>query len=721
MKARIKVDDDWIYVLILLLTGLLIAFACLTLSSAREYSSTQDCIIRTQELIATTREVSSLVSDIDASSHDYDFSPSPSTLTRIHSARTRLSATIAELGRLSGERPELRDRVQRLADQVNELLISLKSKEPETATREQVDRIRLLVEEIEAADNRSLGKRLHAQADAVQGVFTVMAVVGGLVPLVVAFLLLLWHASRRRRLKAEAELAEAKDRAESASTLKSQFVANTSHEIRTPMNAIIGLAKILEQTELSSHQREIVSRINGSATALLTIINDILDFSKIEAGKLDLESVKFSAADCVQRAAEMFKEQCAARDITMTVEIAEDVPAWVIGDPNRVHQVLVNLISNAIKFSENKPICVRLKAATNGETAKLRLEVEDHGIGMTKEELDKLFTPFVQADGSITRRFGGTGLGLSICKALAELMSGDIDVSSEKGQGSLFVFEFPATVTDDAPEPVVVSSQGFLPITAKLQGNVLIAEDNPNNQYVAELFLAQLGLGCKIVNNGKEAVEAYQSGSFDMILMDCQMPVLDGLAATRMIRDIERAAGNGDHIPIVALTASAMAQDRDACFISGMDDHLTKPLDQHLLSATLRKWLTALGSKSSGERAPINMGLLANRYADQASTVLKMFFEKTPPHLESLVKAIDEENGADARRLAHFLKGSSATICSPELTALLVKLEAQCAALDWDEARQTRTKVLECCKRIEDAAQTICPGVALSEVQINAR
>jgi signal transduction histidine kinase/FixJ family two-component response regulator/HPt (histidine-containing phosphotransfer) domain-containing protein len=753
--SPLKVNDDWIYVLILLLTGLLIVFACLTLSSAREYSGTQDCIVRTQELVATAREVGTLVTDIDSQSRNYSFEPNPQTLARLHACKKRLPLTLAELDRLMKDRPDHDAQTSKLDTAVSDLLAASAAPAGAPARLKQtglLENVRSILGEIEASDNRMLAKRLHAQTAAADKVFVIMAAVAALVPIVVAFLLMIWHTTSKRRDKAEAELreqaihlatmnrnlerlssdlAEARDRAESASRLKSQFVANTSHEIRTPMNAVIGLLSVVAKTKLSSEQQEIIDRVSGSANDLLKVINDILDFSKIEAGKLDFDPVEFSPADCMERAKQLFVEASKTKNIQLVTEVADGVPKLIVGDPTRLHQILVNLISNAVKFSYEGKVVVSLSATVSGAIAQLNFSVSDGGIGMTDEEMKLLFKPFVQADGSMTRKFGGTGLGLSICKALVQMMDGTIGVESKKGIGSTFKFSFPAPIVHSMATAVTQKTKpisGGLSAPHSVQGLILVAEDHENSQYVARLFLQGLGFRSHIVANGAEAVEAYKKFNFDMILMDCQMPVMDGWAATRAIREIEAKSGDSAHIPIVALTAGAMLSDREACIDAGMDDYMTKPLDERVLAQTLRKWTAsdvspigdpgpatalagafdALGLKNS----PVNVELLWNRYAEQAPKILNMFVLKTPTHIAALERAINESDCDEASRLAHFLKGSSSTICSEQLTVMFEELGATCRSEDWESARREFAAIADFCKQIEQTAVIVCPKIA---------
>jgi PAS domain S-box-containing protein len=384
-------------------------------------------------------------------------------------------------------------------------------------------------------------------------------------------------------------LAKARDAALAASRAKSSFLANMSHEIRTPMNGIIGTSELLLESAQDERQRELAEIILFSSTALLTILNDILDFSKIEAGKLQMERAPFDLHAAVRQSLNLFSPAAGRKKLSLTAEIDPTVPCWIWGDSGRLRQILLNLIGNALKFTEQGGVAVRCRRVASSENSlQVEFEINDTGPGMGSEVLDLLFQPFQQADGSITRRHGGTGLGLAISKHLAELMHGSITVSSVAGEGSTFrltldVSEAPAAT------PVAPRRTSGKPSTL-VSARILLAEDNPVNQKVAALMLQRLGHSVDIVSNGREAIEAAGREHYDAILMDCQMPQVSGYEATRQIRC---SAGAGPRPPIIALTANSMSADREACLEAGMDDYVRKPVTLEALANVLDKWMVS--------------------------------------------------------------------------------------------------------------------------------
>jgi signal transduction histidine kinase/DNA-binding NarL/FixJ family response regulator len=468
------------------------------------------------------------------------------------------------------------------------------------------------------------------------------------------------------------EMRSAKNAAERASHAKSEFVSRMSHELRTPLNAIIGFAELLEAEPLSPSHKNYVNLINSSGKHLMELINAVLDHAKIEAGGMTLEKIVFDFPATIEAVKTIVAERATGKGLDFVASIDANLPRFVVGDPTRLRQILINLLVNAVKFTEQGS--VELRVVT--EDQRIFFSVRDSGIGMDEAALTRLFKPFSQADDSVTRKFGGTGLGLMISKELIEAMGGSIEVESAPGVGSVFWFWLPLQVAAVAPSASTALPASQAAVAALVPGRVLLVDDNRVNQQLAGAMLDRLGLDHDVANDGAHALRRLADADYALVLMDMEMPVMDGVTATRQFRASEAAQATG-HLPIVAMTANALQEDRERCFAAGMDGYISKPISLTALQDELRRLFvgspaTTTAGSAPGSTAPAAPKLVCDRTAAIAmmgdeelfDQLAAMYIADAPGYLHELDAAFAAADADQLARAAHTLKGLFATFAA---------------------------------------------------------
>src|SRR5438445_251152 len=536
-------------------------------------------------------------------------------------------------------------------------------------------------------------------------------------------------------VEARTQLVEDRATAQAVARAKSEFLASMSHEIRTPLNGVVGMSGLLLDTPLSPMQLDYAETLRRSAESLLLIINDILDYSKIEAGQLQLEQAPFDLEVVLKDVADLVAAAAQAKGVELAIRVAPDTPRHVVGDVSRIRQVLTNLAGNAVKFTHAGHVLLEVSCeAREDGRARLRFAVQDTGIGVAADKLEHIFERFTQADASTTRRYGGTGLGLAISKQLVELMGGKIRVASELGAGSTFSFRLVLPVAELPPEravPTLAGTRALVVDDRAVNRRVLeeqlagwrmragtaasVAEDNPVNQKVILALLEKLGCRADLASNGSEAVEMLDRFRYDVVLMDCEMPEMDGFQATAEIRRRERDGAGWRRVPIVALTAYAMAGDRERCLAAGMDEYLSKPVRERELATTLASVAGSQPTRApaaaarSGEPACDEAGLLAHVGGDSqlAREIVQIYLSNAPGWLDGIRQAVTAADAAGLAHMAHRLNGALRNLAAPAATDAARALETAGRSGDLSDASEGLRRLEIELARLQDALRAL--------------
>jgi signal transduction histidine kinase/CheY-like chemotaxis protein len=537
-----------------------------------------------------------------------------------------------------------------------------------------------------------------------------MALVLVLAGLVSLFFLLRMNQANLQLEKALDEMRRAKNEAERASRAKSDFVSRMSHELRTPLNAIIGFAELLGGEALPGSQKNYVDSINNSGKHLMELINAVLDHAKIEAGSMTLERIDFDLPATIEAVRGIVLERAAARGLNFVADIAGDLPNRVIGDPTRLRQILINLLINAVKFTEKGSVelCVAV------DDGQLVFSIRDSGIGMDEEGLARLFQPFAQADETITRKYGGTGLGLLITKELVSAMGGGIEVDSAVGVGTCFWIRLPLIVGAASDgQGASTGSASAVAVGELVGGRVLLVDDNRVNQQLGNAMLKRLQLDCDLADTGRSALQKIAENPYALVLMDMEMPEMDGLAATRAIRQGEQEAGAASRLPIIAMTANALREDRERCFAAGMDGFISKPISLAALEGEIRRLFASAPVESRQSLPPpapaatcFDRRRVLEMLDDEAlfRELAQMFIDDAPSSRASLAAAVAAKAWPEVERQAHTLKGLFATFAADAAEQSAQQLEDAARAAVHASCSELAPQV---CRHIDGLAEAL--------------
>lgn len=666
----------------------IVLIAGLTFWSANEYIKSVRWRTHSHQVIGQIRVLNLAFHEALAHQRGYFISPDRNAEKLYYQAKDAVRSGIYQLGLLISDNPDQMSRLDKASTNILSRLSSTDSAMESLQRNDKNIAFLNITEDIRQSHNNETSyflsqleqeelRLLAAREDSARNGFIRISilVLGGLIT---AFLLFfsstfLWQREMGLRFKAEHDLQETNRKIKKASDLKTSFLTNMSHEIRTPLNGITGMVKLLEHTTLSPQQLDYVETIKTSSSALLSLINDILDLSKIESGKFQLEEINFEMASLMKSTLSIVDFAAKSKKLNLKVDIDPELPDFFMGDPLRLRQVLLNLLNNAIKFSDQGDVTLRVTYKTlPDQTVRVYFEVRDQGIGFDNETKARLFQNFSQGDDSTSRKYGGSGLGLSISKQIVDMMKGHIDAESVKGMGSKFFFEVPLKIASyDTKAETVVSIRD---LNNHLHGYVLIAEDNRINQKVMTEMVGLLGCRCYVVANGQEVLNALSNDTFDVILMDGQMPVMDGYEATRLIRE-GKAGERNKLIPILATSANAIKGDIERSLEAGMNDYISKPIAYNDLSVKLEKWLrqgTAVIDESHIDKLRRQENLSGKILVPE---LVSIFLQDTPQGLRQMQHDLSQNNFKSVRSVAHNLKTSAAILGAIRFKEIAERIE----------------------------------------------